>query len=220
MRRNQRGQINILLIPLILLCLLFIGAGVFAVWAYNSRQVYKDHSDQKVAVAVQAAQQQTQASDAVQFAQQAEQPLKSYSGPAADGSIVIKYPKTWSAYINESDNGGTPIDAYFEPDFVPSTTTITNAFALRVKIAQEAYDQVLQQFSSLATQGKVTVTPYSLVKVPTVVGVRVDGQIEQNKQGSMIILPIRGQTLEIFTESSQYAADFNNNILPNFTFSP
>jgi hypothetical protein len=53
-----------------------------------------------------------------------------------------------------------------------------------------------------------------------VTGVRVDGQIADNIQGSMIILPLRDKTQEIWTESNSFLPDFNNNILPNLTFSP
>jgi hypothetical protein len=33
-------------------------------------------------------------------------------------------------------------------------------------------------------------------------------------------LPLRSQTVKIWTEGSQYGGDFNKYILPNFSFSP
>jgi hypothetical protein len=36
----------------------------------------------------------------------------------------------------------------------------------------------------------------------------------------MVVLPLRSQTLQIETAGSQFLGDFNNNILPNFSFSP
>jgi hypothetical protein len=218
--RNQHGLANSLLIALILMIVLFITAASFAAWAFSSRQDYKNHSDQKVAVAVASEKTVVQATDAAQYAEAAKQPLKPYNGPSAYGAILIKYPKTWSAYVSESDGGGTPIDGYFQPDFVPSTTDPNQTFALRLQVVQESYDQVLAQYTSLAKQGTVTVTPYKAANVPSAIGVRVDGQIIPQKKGSMIVLPLRDKTFKLWTEADTYEADFNNNILPNYSFSP
>lgn len=221
MKENQNGVINSLLLGLIALTLLFVWVVIFAVWAFNSRQDYRNNTDQKITAAVQNAVQLTQTKDAQQYAIESQQPLTTYISPQADGSITIKYPKTWSAYINEQDNDtDLLIDGYFQPGFVPSITSQTNTFALRLQVIQETYDQSLSQFTELAQQGLVTIQPYTPSKVPSVVGVIVNGQIENNIEGTMIILPLRTTTLELWTEASQYESDFNNNILPNFSFSP
>jgi hypothetical protein len=36
----------------------------------------------------------------------------------------------------------------------------------------------------------------------------------------MVVLPLRSQTVQIWTEGTQYVDDFNKLILPNFSFSP
>src|SRR5471030_1451582 len=100
--KNQNGALNALLIPLILAILLLIGAGAFGAWAFSSRQDYKNNTDQKVAAAVTVAEQKTTETDTAQAAEAAKQPLKPYNGPEAYGSVVIKYPKTWSAYVDET----------------------------------------------------------------------------------------------------------------------
>lgn len=201
--------------------LLLIGAGIFGYWAFKSRQDYKYNSDQKVAAAVQTAQQQTASAKDKQFLQQEKNPLKDYHGPAAFGSLDIKYPKTWSAFVTEIQNTGssTPVDGYFYPVFVPGIQSGTN-FALRVQVVTQAYDQILNGYQGLVKQGKIRVTPYTSVKVPSVSGSRLDGEIVNQKQGSMIMLPLRDKTLKIWTEASEFSGDFNNIILPNFTFIP
>lgn len=210
-----------LLIPLIITVLLLAAAAVFGVWAFNSRQDYKNNSDQKAVAAVKIAQQQTMTADAKQYAAAAELPLRAYQSPEADGSIIVHYPKTWSAYVIDSGNNGSmPVNGYFQPSVVPSVQDQTVSFALRLQVSQTSYDQVLSQFQGLVKQQKVTIAPFSFAKVPSVIGVRIDGQIEQNKQGSMIVMPLRATTLQLWTESTQYETDFNNNILPNFSFSP
>lgn len=219
-RGNQEGSINMLLIPLIAVVLLLLGAAYFGYWAYSSRQDYKDHSDQKSAAAVTAALKTEDAKKDAQFAQEEKDPLKTYNGPAAYGSLIVRYPKTWSGYVNEDSNGQTNVDGYFYPGVVPDTQSQTSNFALRVQVVSQSYSSVLQTFGTYITAKKLTSTPYSLPKVPSVVGVRLDGQIGLNKQGSMIVLPLRSETLKIWTESSQFMDDFNNNILPNLRFSP
>ncbi len=218
---NERGELNILLIPVILLAVLFVGAASFAVWAYMGRQDYKENSDQKAAVAVAANKKVVQAEDAAKFAEAAKQPLKLFNGPETYGSVKLSYPKTWSGYVITTDNGGgTPLDAYFSPDVVPNTASRDSTFALRVQVMPQTYSATIGQFSAYVKQGKATAAPYKLPKVPDIIGTRIEGQLTANKQGSMIILPVRDKTLKIWTESATFKADFDNNILPNTTFSP
>ncbi len=212
------------LLPFIISLALLVAAVIFGGWAFSSRRDYKNNSDQKAAAAASLQQKQTAAADAGQYAEAAKQPLKTYISPEPYGSIAVNYPRTWSAYVIEattnSGNSSTPVDGYFQPNFVPNVQDQTIAFALRLQVTQTSYDQVLGQFGDLAKQQKVTIKPFSFAKTPSVVGVRIDGQIFTNKQGSMILVPLRDKTLKLWTESSQFSADFNNNILPNISFSP
>lgn len=207
-----------LLISLISVSVLLVGAAVFGYWAFGERQDYKDRSDQKVAEAVTIAEKRTQAADAKQFAEEEKNPLKKYIGPAAFGSVTVDYPKTWSAYVIEDES--QPLNGYFHPDFVPSAVSPDKTFALRVELVQQGYDQLLQQYSGQTQQGTVKITPYSLPKVPSIVGARVEGKIATNKDGVAIILPLRNMTLKISSESTQFVPDLNNIILPNFVFTP
>jgi multidrug efflux pump subunit AcrA (membrane-fusion protein) len=208
---------------LVLAIVLLVGAIVFGAWAYTSRQDYKDNSDAKAAVAVEAAKKQLSAEKDKQFAEQAKQPLKTYNGPAAYGSLSIMYPKTWSAYVDTSGNSGSSeaaVDAYFNPDVVPGIKDKAASFALRAQVLNQQYSQVLDSFDDQARNGDIQVGAYSLPKMPSVVGVKVTGQITKDKNVTMIVLPLRSQTIEIWTEGDQYLNDFNTNILPNVTFIP
>lgn len=218
---SQRGYIDALLMPLIIVGVLLIAALCFGGWAYSSRSDYKNNVDKKVADAVTAAKQDQQKADAAQYAEDVKNPLKTHVGPEQFGAVSVQYPKTWSAYIIEhTGNSGTAMNDYFSPDVVPDTTDQTSAYALRIQVLQTSYNSAMGQFASLVAAKKVTVTPYNLPKVPGVVGSRVDGQIAANKQGSMIVLPLRNMTLQISSEAPIYQDDFNKIILPNLTFSP
>jgi hypothetical protein len=64
------------------------------------------------------------------------------------------------------------------------------------------------------------VSAFKAAKVPDIIGSRLDGAIEDEKNGVMILLPMRDKTLKLWTNSTQFKADFETHILPNFTFSP
>lgn len=218
--KNQSGAINILLISLILLALFFIGAIVFAVWAYQGRQDYKNNVDQKIVAAVAVAKQEQGIVKDKEFAEKEKSPLKTYTGPGAYGSVSIQYPKIWSGYVSDDTNNDPYIEGYFFPGVVPTISNDKAVFALRVQVVQQSYSDVLSNFQSQVDEGKVKVSPYNLPKVPGVVGSRVEGEVESGKTGSMVLLPMRDKTLKIWTNAVQYRRDLDTYILPNVTFSP
>lgn len=216
---DERGGLNVLLIPVILLSLLFVGAAAFAVWAYGGRQDYKNNVDAKVSQAVEANKKVVQAADAKQYAEAAKQPLKTYTAPEQYGSVAVSYPKTWSGYVATA-SAGNVIDGFFEPGVVPDVQDTDSTYALRVRILSQAYSQTLSQFSGFVKQNKLAMTAYSLPKLPQIGGMYLTGQITQRQKGTMVILPLRDKTLEVWTESDAYLNDFKNYVLPNLTFSP
>jgi len=219
---GQHDGPNVLLIPVIVLAVLFVGVGSFAVWAYSGRQDYKNNVDAKISSAVDANKQTVQAEDAAHYAEAAKNPLTTYTGPDAYGSVKISYPKTWSAYVDTTDSG-TPLNAYFHSGYVPSTNS-RQSYNLRVQVSSQSYSNVLSSYSGQVQAGKVTSAPYTLPKVPGIVGTMLTGAIVQNQpdggSGTMVLVPLRNTTLEIWTESNSYMADFNTYILQNLTFSP
>ncbi len=217
--KREAGAINALLLPLLVAMILLVGTAVFGVWAFGSRQDYKDNVDAKIAVAVNATKVAEDKVKDAQFAEESKNPLKSYTGPAAYGTVVIQYPKTWSGYVIDSGNNDPFVDGYFAPGVVPNTEDDKSTFALRVQVSSQSYSDSLQQYQAVS-DGSVAVQPYALPKVPSVVGVMVTGAIEENRQGTMVILPLRNTTLKIWTESNSFKGDFSNIILPNASFSP
>lgn len=217
---DERGEVNALLLSLVAVAVLFVAAASFGVWAFGSRQDYKNNSDAKVAAAVLADKQTVQTADAKQYAEAAKNPVATYLGPDAYGSVHVSYPKTWSAYVDT--NGGYPLDAYFHPGYVPSTDS-RQTYNLRVRVEATAYSQALSHYSSYISNGTIKAVPYSLPKVASVTGVRLSGAIfsaNPKSSGSIVLLPLRDKTLEIWTESNDYLPDFEKYVLPNFTFEP
>jgi hypothetical protein len=198
-----------------------VGALGFGVWAFMERQDYKNNVEQKIAAAQAVTKQETEEADALKYAEEAKNPLKAHVGPSAFGSVTVAYPKTWSAYISEDTTQGkaTPVDDYFHPDVVPAAKD-GSAYALRVQVLQQPYAEAVKSHTGAIKDGRASAQPYALPKVPDVIGTRIEGELAAKKTGTMIILPLRNVTLQIYTESDTFKPDFNNIILANLTFSP
>ncbi len=221
-KHNQDGAVSAVAVSLVFSIILLIAALAFGGWAFSSRQDYKNNVDTKVkAAASDAVLQESKVKDA-QFAQDEKQPLRTYNGPAAYGSIQVSYPKTWSAYVDDTGSGGGPVDAFFDPLVIPALANDASVFALRFQVLNQTYSQTLQNYSGQIQQGTLTSTAYALPLLPKTVGVEISGLIQGNtpKNETIIILPLRSQTIKIWTEGNLYLSDFNTNILPHFSFSP
>lgn len=216
-RLDQAG--SAVVISLVFAVVLLVAALGFGGWAFSGRQDYKNNVDNKIAAAIAVAKQQQGQADATKYAKTAKNPLRTYQGPEAYGSLQVSYPKTWSAYVDDSGKGQSLVDGYFDPNTVPSIADQGSVFALRIQVVAQPYAQVLKTFQGQGKQAP-TVSVYALPKQPKVVGVKVVGQLTSQINGTMVVLPLRSNTLEISTQGNQYIGDFNNNILPNFNFSP
>jgi hypothetical protein len=228
-KHNQDG-LSGAAVSLVLCVVLLIGALGFGIWAYSSRQDYKSNTDAKIADAVSVAKKEESVVKDRQFAEESKNPLKTYSGPQAYGSIILQYPKTWSGYVvdttgNNGSSSGAPVDGYFHPGVVPSVGSDSSVFSLRMQVIGQSYAQVLDSISSSDSDNPPVIKPYALPRVPKAVGVQISGKLPINdgngeKTGVMVILPLRSQTIKLWTEGTQYTKDFNKYILPNFSFSP
>jgi hypothetical protein len=216
---SQKGGVGAI-VGMSLLVLTLIAALGFGFWAFSERTKYKTSTDEIVAVAVKDNTKKVQAEDATKYAEAAKLPNKTWVGPATFGSVEITYPKTWSVYSEGIGSSAAPVNVYMHPEVVPSSKDVSSSYALRVQVVPTAYSSVLNQFAGLQKSGKVAVTAYSLPKNPNDVGAKITGQVAQNKQGTLVIFPMRDKTLKIWTESSAFQADFDNTILPNARFSP
>lgn len=216
---TQRGSSAGLLVAFVLLVMLLVGAIGFGVWAYSSQQDYKNNTDQKIEQAVVGAGKKMAAAKDKEFAEQLKKPLDTYKGPNTYGGVTIKYPKSWSAYVVEAGDSSNPIDGYFHPNYVPGVES-KSSFALRVQVTSTSYTEETSQYEDKIAEGKVKITAFRAAKVKRQLGIRINGEIDVDKQGSMVILPMRDKTLKIWTESPQFISDFDKYILPNLSFSP
>lgn len=207
------------MIPIVVLTLLLLGTIGLAFQLFNEKEDYKNNSDQKVAAAVDQAKEEASKVKEAEFIEREKQPYKVYKGPATFGSLSITYPKSWSAMVDEAGSGNKPVHGLFHPNFVPGEKSKT-AYALRVEVLEQEYDELLKLYDSGVRTNKVKVSAYKAPKVPSVLGSRIDGEIARGLNGSVILLPIRDKTIKLSVESQSFMKDFNDIILANFVFVP
>lgn len=217
-KMNNIGGVNLLVVALIFVFVLFLGALGFGYWAYTERTDYKNNVDEKIETAVEVAKKETATQKDNEFIEREKRPLQVYSGPSSFGSISIQYPKTWSAYV-EDNNDSTPITGFFHPNYVPSIKGDT-AFAFRLEVSNDSYANEIKQFDSDVKNGEAKAQPYKPVNVDNIIGSRITGKISSDKQGVLILIPLRDKTIKLWTEADQFVPDFEKNILKNFKFSP
>ncbi len=211
---DQKGE---LLIPLVLVSVVLLASVVFGGWAFMSRQDYKDNVDQKIADAIVVAEENLTIEKDAEFAESYKLPNTTYRGPAAFGTLTIAYPKTWSNYVDEKTSG-TVVDGFMQPNYVSSNTKDTN-YALRYQVVERGYDQEVKSYEAKVKQGKVKTSAYRLPQLESVLGLRVEGEIDNTKQGVVIVLPLRDKTVKIWTEGNEFRNDFEA-IIKQFTFIP
>lgn len=219
--KAQAGSVATIILIGVLSVVLIASIG-FGYWAYSGRQDYKNNSDKKSAAAVAAAKDAQKAELQKVFDEQAKLPYKTYTGSSTYGSINFNYPKTWSGYVDEASSN-EPINGYFHPNIVPGVQSKA-AFALRIELVDMAYADVVSDHTSQVQDGTakaVAYIPPKMVGVANVQpGVRVDGAIASDQQGSMVIVKVRDKTLQIYTLGGDFINDFNNVVLPSLTFAP
>lgn len=215
LRGSQNGS---LLIPLILFIMLFIGAAGFGVWAFMGRQDYKNNVDAKIDKATTMAVKKSEKKQEAEFIQREKRPLRTYRGPQSLGSVALKYPKTWSIYADELQDGELTVLGH--PKYVPADDGGNQAYALKVEVLSQAYDETASDYEDAVKDGMAKARPYKLPKRKSVTGLRVDGSVDDDHRGVAVILPLRDKTLVISTLSDQYVDDFDSIILKQFNFIP
>ena len=105
-------------------------------------------------------------------------------------------------------------DEFSEREKVPSKDV---NYALKMEIVPQAFATEIIQYDEYVKKGDLRATA---VQASGATGTRLDGLLEPDREGSMVIFPLRDKTLKISTESKEFEDDFNNIVLQRLTFVP
>ena len=209
---NQKGIMNPLAIPLILAVLAVLTTGGFAIYSYMNFIDQRDNNQPKIEAAVRQATE-TQAKELeAEFKEREKEPNKTYTAPSEFGSVKLTYPKTWSAYVDQS--GSNEIEFFAHPGVVPVSDV---NLALKMSVTSRDFANEVKQYDAEVEKGELRA---GAVEVSGVKGVRLEGFIEKDQEGIMVMFPLRDKTLRIWTESKEFSGDFNNIVIKKLSFSP
>lgn len=209
---DQRGIMNPLAIPLVLAVLVLIAASVMAVMYYTKFVEQRDRNQPVIDAAVAEAEANQAEKLESQFVEREKLPTKNYTSPAELGSVKLTFPKTWSSYVDTTKSGG--MDFQGHPNYVPSDNV---NYALRMSVVDRPFAAEVKSYDSSVKKGELRA---SAVRVSGTTGTRLDGFLEKDQEGSMVIFPLRDKTLRVWTESNEFRSDFNNIVLKGLTFVP
>lgn len=209
---NQHGLVNPLVIPLVLAVLILIVASVMAVLYYTKFVEQRDRNQPLIEAAVTEAEAVQQKKLEAEFIEREKLPTKSYTSPAEFGSVKLVFPKTWSSMVAIGKT--SEIDYYGHPGYVPESGV---NYALRMSVVREAFAEEVKDYDDQVKKGELKATA---VRVSGVTGVRLDGLLDKDQEGSMLIFPLRDKTLRVWTESKEFRSDFDNIVLKGLTFVP
>jgi hypothetical protein len=192
----------------ILIAILALGAAGFGVMAmvyFNKASVAtKTLETQKAAAVDKAKIAQKKADDEANTIAN-ESPFRSYVAPVEFGSFEIKFPKNWSASIDQEKNG-TQINLIINPDFVRRTNGTDELVATKVTLIERPQDQYMSTFSSLVKSGTLKQADI------TVSGQRafdLTGRFSDKRTSRLVIVPVRDKVLVFTNENSKYGNEFN-----------
>jgi hypothetical protein len=219
-KHNQLGVIQTAAIVAVVSSVLFVFSLIIAIVFYMGKSDLQKNMDAKVAQALVIETKKVETEKDAELAEKEKSPTKSYAGPSTIGSVTFNYPKTFSAYVEESQSGSTRLNGFFHPNIVPKDDPKV-LFALRVQVVSASYESELKSFGNAISSGKAQAKPFTAAAVPDVLGTRIDGEVASGgKQGSLILLPVRDKTLRIWTESKESIPDFDTYVVPSISFVP
>lgn len=209
---DQNGSLNPLTIPVILLVFVLIGAGYASITYYSKFVEQRDENKPIIAAAVKQATEAQKKDLTDEFSEREKVPTKQYVSPSEFGTVKLVFPKTWSGYVDIQSKD--KMEYLGHPNFVPSKNV---NYALKMEIVPEAFATEIIQYDEYVKKGDLRATA---VQASGATGTRLDGLLEPNREGSMVIFPLRDKTLKISTESKEFEDDFNNIVLQRLTFVP
>ncbi len=212
---DQRGVADPLLIPLVIAVVFLLGVAGFAAWSYTSYVDAQKVEQAEIDEAVEAAETKLTSELEAAFVEREKKPTRTYTSPQSSGSVKLVYPKTWSVYSQEDAQDGT-VETFMHPNYVRDIGS-DEPVALKMSVTSKDYPGEVEDYQSKAEKGEVRVKALTIAGTT---GVRVDGNIVDDFDGSMVIFQVRDKTLKIWTENNSYIKDFNDIILKNLTFSP
>lgn len=214
---NTRGESGVgRTIALVIACL-SAAVAVIAMVAFfvKWQNLQRDHEDDTV-LAIEAGKLEQQQEDDLVFLEKDKEPWLEFTAvPDALGGLTFKYPKTWNAYVEKDGLDGGDFVSYFRPSEVLPISDGRSRYALRLSIVSKYYDEVVDEYSQKAAEFdeddslETKLESKGSVQSFNGISLRFDGTIEENLNGSVVLLQINDRTAIVQVDSDVYQADYD-----------
>jgi hypothetical protein len=182
-----------------------IGFGIATVVNYNAASVATKTLNEQVAAAVDVAKKEQKKADDEAFRLASESPYRSYVAPVEFGSFEIKFPKTWSGWVDHQQQGNQ-VTLLVNPDFVRRSQGQDELTAGRILLIERTRESYMQQYTALVKQGKLKQAD---ITVSGQKAYDITGVFQDKKTTRVVIVPVRDKVLVFINENSKYASQFN-----------
>lgn len=213
---NQSGQVNAWVAATLTLALATLTLGGLSLYYLQVANRERATVDEQAASAAEAARIEQKQIDEAEFAEREKEPYRAYTAPTVLISLTLNFPKNWNIYVEETASSTTQLNVYANPALVLADKNYDGPYALRVRLERSLYTNVVNKRATQVEKGELTATPITIAGLN---GTRYSGMVEEGHNGIMVILPVRDKTLTLWTESQNFAADFNQ-IIERLTISP
>ncbi len=192
--------------------LIFIlGFLVVALAALAGWSLFKYHQErttvqEQIDAAVQEAKQEQKKTDEARFEEERKKPFRTYTAPEVFGGITLSFPKTWNIYVEDSTSGSTLVDLTMHPELIREQQGNDIPRAFRMQLINSLFEDATRSHRSDAEKGDLEA---NTITVSGIEGIRYEGEIRDEYDGSLVALPYRDKTILMWTESQKFVSDFN-----------
>lgn len=203
-------------IALVIACLSAAAAIISMVAFFVKWQnLQRDHENDTL-LAIEAGKLEQQQQDDLDFLERDKEPWLEFNGvPDTLGALTFKYPKTWNAYVAKDGLDGGDFESYFRPSEVLPKGDERSRYALRLSIVSKYYDDVVSEYNQKATEYNEDEFPETKLESKGSVqsfngtSMRFDGTIDENLNGSVVLIKINDRTAIVQTDSEVYQTDYD-----------
>ena len=203
-------------IALVIACL-SAAAAIIAMVAFfvNWQNLERNHENDTL-LAIEAGKLDQQQEDDLEFLERDKEPWLEFNGvPDTLGGLTFNYPKTWNAYVAKDGLDGGDFESYFRPSEVLPTGDDRSRYALRLSIVSKYYDNVVDEYNQKVAEYNEDEFPETKLESKGSLqsfdgtSMRFDGTIDENLNGSVVLVKINDRTAILQTDSEVYQTDYD-----------
>ena len=185
------------------LSIVAVGLGLLSLVAFNQASAAKKISGVKTQAVIEAAVKAQALKDAAATELASESPFRSYVAPVEYGSFEIRFPKNWSATVQENRNGTAQVSLVANPNFIKSVNNIDDKTAAHIILSQRTLAEYIQTYTSIKNLKRADI---SIGGIPSV---QFTGGFPDKRTNRLVAVPVRDKTLVFINEDPAYDGVLN-----------